>query len=264
MRLMELLTSSLPTLHTGNTGNLPLVLVASLGSNPALPFLNGTAELGLQYVILSNFSAAFIQFPLAFSLLRKQPQEQQHKQGEAKHSASSSEGQGQGSVGGPSASKTGTEGKELQLTQLRKQLEDGLQGVSASDAKGVMDSAETQGQLLRILDTPESEWQQHVDSLRIRIQQQVQLGATTVPGADDSVPLLKPDHNAQPGSTSGGSSHVSGLGPSAAHKQRQLQAIWEKAKPVLSGVFTAPTISCLIAVLVASIPPAQVRATSDA
>jgi hypothetical protein len=37
-------------LQVGNTGNLPLVLVASLGDNPALPFLMGSSQLGLQYV----------------------------------------------------------------------------------------------------------------------------------------------------------------------------------------------------------------------
>jgi hypothetical protein len=56
----------------GNTGNLPLVLVASLASDPDLPLLLGQGEAGLQFVILSNLTAAFIQvwlFLIAFHLI---------------------------------------------------------------------------------------------------------------------------------------------------------------------------------------------------
>jgi hypothetical protein len=52
--LIKCLHHSLAASQVGNTGNLPLVLVSSLGSNPALPFLLGSGELGLQYVSGSN------------------------------------------------------------------------------------------------------------------------------------------------------------------------------------------------------------------
>ena len=50
--------------RAGNTANLPMVLVASLGSDPSLPFLYGSADLGLQAIILANLSATLISFPL--------------------------------------------------------------------------------------------------------------------------------------------------------------------------------------------------------
>ncbi len=45
----------------GNVGNLPLVLVGSLVADPGLALLGPSAHMGLQYIMLANVSATFIQ-----------------------------------------------------------------------------------------------------------------------------------------------------------------------------------------------------------
>ena len=60
-----------PNCLLGNVGNLPLVLIDSLTSGPAATALFGSAAgLDMQYVMLSNLSATFIQFPLISHFLR--------------------------------------------------------------------------------------------------------------------------------------------------------------------------------------------------
>ncbi|KAG1662459.1 hypothetical protein FOA52_009667 [Chlamydomonas sp. UWO 241] len=55
----------------GNVGNLPLVLVDTLSAGPGAALLGASAHQGLLYVMVSNISASFIQFPLVKYVLQR-------------------------------------------------------------------------------------------------------------------------------------------------------------------------------------------------
>ncbi|MEW5314142.1 MAG: hypothetical protein WDW38_005661 [Sanguina aurantia] len=62
----------------GNTGNYPLVLIASLASDPSLTLFSGLKSpdlLGIQYIVLGSFIASLIQFPVIFGMLSKRAPE---------------------------------------------------------------------------------------------------------------------------------------------------------------------------------------------
>ncbi|KAL6758976.1 auxin efflux carrier [Haematococcus lacustris] len=246
---LELHKHMLVAVAVGNTGNLPLVLVASLGSNPALPFLMGSAAEGLKFVILGSFSATLIQFPLVNTLLRQAvppPVElvqasagSNTKHGASLGTASAANGaatEAEATTGGAAAAEgaaaAGEEAGHVQLTLLG----DG-QG-SASDAISLR-------------------------AYPAAAAPKVREGHPTSETTSETTSLLH-----QPSSQAWHRPHAEELwaGQGRGWWERQVQRLqgsglwrqlarsWVYWEPVVSGVVSPPIISMLLALVIASVP----------
>ncbi|KAJ9523759.1 hypothetical protein QJQ45_019952 [Haematococcus lacustris] len=239
----ELHKHMLVAVAVGNTGNLPLVLVASLGSNPALPFLMGSAAEGLKFVILGSFSATLIQFPLVNTLLRQAvppPVElvQASAGANAKHGASLGTAsaanraatEAEATTGGAAAA--GEEAGHVQLTLLG----DGQDPASDTTSLRAYPAAAAP---------------------------KVSEGHPTSQPPSETTSLLH-----QPSSQTWHRPHVEWLwsaqGRDWWERQvrrlqgsglwRQLARSWVYWEPVVSGVVSPPIISMLLALVIASVP----------
>ncbi|KAJ9523516.1 hypothetical protein QJQ45_007208 [Haematococcus lacustris] len=243
----ELHKHMLVAVAVGNTGNLPLVLVASLGSNPALPFLMGSAAEGLKFVILGSFSATLIQFPLVNTLLRQAvPPPVELVQASA--GANAKHGSSLGTASAANGAAT-----EAEAT---------TGGAAAAAAAAGEEAGHVQLTLLGDGQGPAS------DATNLRAYP-----AAAAPKVSEGHPTSHPPSETtsllhQPSSQTWHRPHAEGLwlgqgrdwlehqvrGLQGSGLWRQLARSWVYWEPVVSGVVSPPIISMLLALVIASVP----------
>jgi hypothetical protein len=248
----------------GNVGNLPLVLVSSLGADPALASLGGAA-LGERYVMLGGFAATLIQFPALVVALRPTTPERIT----ASDSCPEANGIANSAAAGPLLTSATTERHSPPLIKpVLQQAEPQAPLPSIYVPKDVtqpLDSPAT----MSISGTPDHNGQLDEDMTQADNRESSdgsrRYGSTLFidsPGSfsKDVQPLLQRSRlgNSCEPASSEGSMRAHHTSRTVTLVMVSIRSIWKAAEPLVSGILTPPTLACFVAITVASFQPLQV------